>query len=115
VTFPISGRALSLREAEYCESEAAIRRLESHLWETGVRILQPRVQATRYQAARARDPDFYTLIDDYTQLAKRYRQLREMELATGGSYRESWTCVRKLRWIEAEYQRIRAEERAKKL
>lgn len=96
--------------AEYYESVAAIRRLETKLWQRGIRILSPKVTATRYQAARVADPEFSTLCDDYTQLATRHGQLGEIRIELAGLHGQRVATEDKQDRVQAECERIMAQE-----
>jgi len=80
---------LSSVSAETCDLEATILRLETQLWQRGVRILSPESDLTRYQAARSIDPDFSTRCNAYTQLAGRFREKAGVELERRRSWPES--------------------------
>ena len=65
---------LSLLVAHQCENTVTIRRVESQLWEKGVRIVCPKEDVARYQAARAVDPRLTALCNAYPRLATRFRE-----------------------------------------
>jgi hypothetical protein len=100
----------SLLTAKQCDSEAAVRRLETKLWRRGVRIRSPSEDAAAYQHARAADPDFDTVIGAYTRAAARHRQKSELEMALAGLQRQARVLMARLERTDDEYLRVRDVE-----
>lgn len=107
---PIIQAETALLNAQLYESEAAIRRLETQLWQRGVRTLPSDAKAARYQAARSADPDFAALCDALTRLAVRHRQKRELELQLAGARAEAHGIFAKMDGVQGEYANIQAED-----
>lgn len=103
---------LSLLIAKRCDSEVALRRVETQLWQTGsVRFLPaPNYLGISYQLARATDPGFSTLCDAYTQIAALYRQKAAVETQLADGERQKRGIVDKYERVHSEYKRIGAEE-----
>jgi len=100
----------TLLYAEKCEIVVAIRREEGQIWEKGDMILSPVEDAIHYETALASDPQFAELCDDYTRLAARYREKHVVEQQILKLYRQALAIEERLEKVEAEYERIYAEE-----
>ena len=87
-----------------------IRRRETQLWERGVSIRSPRQDATLYRQARTVDASLASLCQDYSRLATRYREKRELELTRVELYRQGQAIAGKLKRVQEELEAIRDEE-----
>jgi len=59
----------------------------------GIRIRLSKEDAASYQAARDKDPYFFTLCSDYSMLGICFREKRELELALVDLYKEEQAVV----------------------
>lgn len=103
----------TLLRAEQCEEKITMRQSELRLWEDGVRIHAPSEEATRYKAARSRDPGFTALCDAYKQLAARYREKRVLELQLVERCKQERVFARRIDSVMEEYKSIRTQEEGK--
>jgi len=87
--------------------EVTIRGRETQLWERGVSIRSTREDATLYRQDRTLDAGLASLCQDYSRLATRYREKRELELARVELYRQGQAIAGRLKRVQEELKAIR--------